>query len=69
MMTPRDPTYAGLRQFANPFHRHSEHDTAANFRSGRAQTFATWADVTGVAMGQTTPIAGIAQPIARYVNL
>jgi hypothetical protein len=25
-------------------------DTAANLRSGRTQAFATWADVTGVAM-------------------
>ncbi len=49
-MTPRDPIYAGLRQFANLFPRHSDHDTAANFLSGRTQAFATWADVTGVAM-------------------
>jgi hypothetical protein len=26
------------------------HDTAANLRSGRTRAFATWADVTGVAM-------------------
>jgi hypothetical protein len=27
-----------------------EHDTAANIRSGRNHAFATWADVTSVAM-------------------
>jgi putative transposase len=27
-----------------------DHDTAANIRSSRTQAFATWADVTGVAM-------------------
>jgi len=49
-MTPRDPIYAGHRQFANLFPRHPDHETAANLRSGRTQAFATWADVTGVAM-------------------
>jgi hypothetical protein len=47
MMTPRDPIYADHRQFANLFPAHPDHDT-----SGLAapQAFATWADVTGVAM-------------------
>ena len=36
-------------QVANIFPRR-DHDTAANLRSGRTQAFATWADVTGVAM-------------------
>jgi putative transposase len=37
-------------QLANVFPRRRDHDTAANLRSGRTQAFATWADVTGVAM-------------------
>ena len=37
-------------QLANVFPRSRDHDTAANLRSGRTQAFATWADVTGVAM-------------------
>ena len=37
-------------QVANVFPRRRDHDTAANLRSGRTQAFATWADVTGVAM-------------------
>ena len=37
-------------QFANLFPRRRDHDTAANLRSDRTQAFATWADVTGVAM-------------------
>jgi putative transposase len=37
-------------QVANIFPRRRDHDTAANLRSGRSQAFATWADVTGVAM-------------------
>jgi len=37
-------------QVANIFPRRRDHDTAANLRSGRTQAFATWADVTGVAM-------------------
>jgi hypothetical protein len=32
------------------FPRRRDHDTGANLRSGRTQAFATWADVTGVAM-------------------
>jgi len=28
----------------------ADHDTAADLWSGRTQAFATWADVTGVAM-------------------
>ena len=34
----------------NVFTRRRDHDTAANLRFGRTQAFATWADVTGVAM-------------------
>src|SRR5580704_10935676 len=37
-------------QLANVFPRRRDHDTAANLRFGRTQAFATWADVTGVAM-------------------
>ena len=37
-------------QVANVFPRCRDHDTAANLRSGRTQAFATWADVTSVAM-------------------
>jgi putative transposase len=37
-------------QVANVFLRRRDHDTAASLRSGRTQAFATWADVTGVAM-------------------
>jgi len=37
-------------QVANVFPRRRDHDTAANLWSGRTQAFATWADVTGVAM-------------------
>src|SRR5271165_198104 len=37
-------------QVANIFPRRRDHDTAANLRSGRTQAFATWAEVTGVAM-------------------
>src|SRR6201989_2078072 len=37
-------------QVANVFPRRRDHDTAADLRSGRAQAFATWTDVTGVAM-------------------
>ena len=37
-------------QLPNLFPRRQDHDTAANLRSGRTQAFATWADVTGVAM-------------------
>ena len=37
-------------QVANIFPRRRDHDTAANPRSSRTQAFATWADVTGVAM-------------------
>jgi putative transposase len=37
-------------QVANIFPRRRDYDTAANLRSGRTQAFATWADVTGVAM-------------------
>jgi putative transposase len=36
-------------QVANMFRRRRDYDTAANHRSGRAQAFATWAEVTGVA--------------------
>jgi hypothetical protein len=39
-----------LDQLANLFPRRRAHDTATNLRSGRTQAFATWADVTGVAM-------------------
>jgi len=41
---------SGHDQVANLFPRRREDETAANFRSGRTQAFATWADVTGVAM-------------------
>ena len=37
-------------QLANVFPRRRDYDTAANLRSDRTQAFATWADVTGVAM-------------------
>jgi putative transposase len=37
-------------QVANVFPRRRGHDTAANLGSGRTQAFATWANVTGVAM-------------------
>src|SRR5712672_69141 len=37
-------------QVANVFPRRRDHDTAAHLRSARTQTFATWTDVTGVAM-------------------
>jgi hypothetical protein len=37
-------------QIANLFPRRRDHDTAANIRSGRTRAFATWTDVTGVAM-------------------
>jgi putative transposase len=37
-------------QVANVFPRRREDETAANFRSGHTQAFATWADITGVAM-------------------
>ena len=37
-------------QIANVFLRRRDHDTAANLRSGRTRAFATWTDVTGVAM-------------------
>jgi putative transposase len=37
-------------QVANVFLRRRDHDTAAILRSGRTRAFATWADVTGVAM-------------------
>ena len=37
-------------QVANVFPRRRDHDKAASLRSGRTQAFATWADVTGVAM-------------------
>ena len=38
-------------QIANVFpRRRRDHDTAASLRSDRTQAFATWADVTGIAM-------------------
>jgi putative transposase len=37
-------------QVTNVFLRSGDHDTAGDLRSGRTQAFATWADVTGVAM-------------------
>jgi putative transposase len=40
-------THGPARQ---PFPRRRDHNTAADLRSGRTQAFATWADVTGVAM-------------------
>jgi hypothetical protein len=41
---------------------------APDLRFGRTQTFAIWADVSGVGDGGiTTPNAGIAQPIALYL--
>ena len=56
-------------QFANLFLRR-DHDTAANLRSGRTQAFATWGRRHWRGYGgMMTPIAGIAQPIALYVNL
>ena len=57
-------------QVANVFPRRRDHDTAANLRSGRTQAFATWADVTGVAMAALSRVSpGLAQPIAISVNL
>ena len=38
-------------QIANFFSRRRNQDTAAKFRAARSQAFATWAEVTGVAMG------------------
>ena len=37
-------------QIANIFSRRPNQDTAAKFHSARRQAFATWAEVTGVAM-------------------
>ena len=37
-------------QLANIFPRRRNQDTAANLHSARRQAFATWADVTGIAM-------------------
>jgi hypothetical protein len=37
-------------QIANIFSRRPTQDTAAQFHSARRQAFATWAEVTGVAM-------------------
>ncbi|MBV8890684.1 MAG: hypothetical protein JO266_01680 [Acidobacteria bacterium] len=37
-------------QIANIFSRRPNHDTAPKFHSARRQAFATWAEVTGVAM-------------------
>jgi hypothetical protein len=37
-------------QIANIFSRCPNQDTAAKFHSARRQAFATWAEVTGVAM-------------------
>jgi putative transposase len=37
-------------QLANVFPSRLDHDAAANLRSGRTQAFATWADISGVAM-------------------
>ena len=37
-------------QVANVFSRRLNQDTAAKFRIARNQAFATWAEVTGVAM-------------------
>ena len=37
-------------QIPNVFLRSRDHDTAGDLRSGRTQAFATWADVTGIAM-------------------
>jgi putative transposase len=41
------PTHDRL---ADLFSRRRDHDTAPNFRSCRVQAFATWVEVTGVAM-------------------
>ena len=37
-------------QVADLFSRRRDHDTAANIRSGRTRAFATWTNVTGVAI-------------------
>jgi hypothetical protein len=37
-------------ELANLFLRRRDRDATANLRAGRTQAFATWADVTGVAM-------------------
>jgi putative transposase len=37
-------------EVTNVLLRNGDHDTAVDLRSGRTQAFATWADVTGVAM-------------------
>jgi putative transposase len=37
-------------QVANLFPRRRDHDTAANIRFSRTRAFATWTDITGVAM-------------------
>ena len=37
-------------QIANVFSRRPDHDTATKFRAARSQAFASWAEVTGVAM-------------------
>ena len=37
-------------QIANFFSRRRDQDTAAKFHAARSQAFATWAEVTGVAM-------------------
>ena len=37
-------------QIANFFSRRRNQDTAAKFRAARGQAFATWAEITGVAM-------------------
>jgi putative transposase len=37
-------------QIANVFFRRPDHDTATKFRAARIHTFATWAEVTSVAM-------------------
>jgi hypothetical protein len=44
-LQPQNPRKDSARH-----HPRRDHDTAANLRSGRTQAFATWADVTGVAM-------------------
>jgi putative transposase len=53
-------------QIANVFpRRRRNHDTAASLRSDRTQAFATWADVTGIAIAASR----IARPIALSINL
>jgi len=49
--TGKNPTRCSTHdQIANVFSRRPNQDTAAKFRAVRNQAFATWAEVTGVAI-------------------